>query len=669
MEEGRKDLQLQLQGQSEAPVPTGEMLPFQGTSGRRATETNRHLVVECQARDDLQATGKEEKRKGGSWTQTGISVVSITKGVVRRSGTTEIDRIKDTFGRQRSMSIQENKKRKIIDLDTSTDTHEKNENELTAYKKKENIDAFILTEALEATKKLVNELERYIEQNTKREIKVITSKLKAQMMAINSRNVQQWIEENKYDKCEKMVFDADTMTESPNVTSVVTQTIMEEELHEIEETNRYEDYMEVVDRKWPEEIYKNTEVRNGDPTETEHGMVKVVMVRENDKDWTTEVLKQYKVKYPELKRIEEEVSVIKQIYEIKGKREQIVNKIIKIKYKNTGEDLFSKLSQVKENSEEGECLILHEIPSMDPEDLRKMMEMIIYKTKITAKIYIRGQTPKINRNKEKRKERRTYALVVESKGKNYQETMEEVREKLKSSENKAIIGIRKTKEGKVLITMDKDEAEIKKVKEAMEEIEEGKIRIIGNKNTTHTIYIKGLDIFTNQEDVRKAIEREVGEIQEEDIKMSALRPMSNGTRAITVHTTEIMAQKLQEMRSIRVGMVRAGIYRKIEIKKCNRCWKYGHIEQECVGRDNRDCCYKCGESGHQARDCENEEYCLLCSREGHRAGTGRCWVFQKALQDARMEIKNKRESGENIGKEEKGKKEEKEGGEIRNKNV
>lgn len=86
---------------------------------------------------------------------------------------------------------------------------------------------------------------------------------------------------------------------------------------------------------------------------------------------------------------------------------------------------------------------------------------------------------------------------------------------------------------------------------------------------------------------------------------------------------------------MKIGMVRAGIYKKIEIRKCNKCWGYEHLERNCNNKDMRNCCYKCGASGHIAKDCENTEHCPLCNEAGHRAGTGKCWRFRKALGNAR----------------------------------
>ncbi|XP_066157815.1 putative autophagy-related protein 11 [Euwallacea fornicatus] len=632
-----KNLKVQLQGKSEAPVPTGELLSNQGTSGRTTTETNRLPAVDIQARENLQTTGNSEITMKEGFIFTEPSVISIAKGVVRKSGTTEIDRIKNSFGRQRAMSIQETKKRKIVDLDMSGNTSNESENELLVYKKKENLDAFILMEALESTKKLVKELEKFIEQNTKREVKDITSKLKAQMTAISSKNVVKWLEENKYDKYEKLVFDADTMTKNPNMIEVGTQTMKEGELQNIERTDKYEDLAEEMNKIWGEEIYKNTIIKEGNPMEAECGTVKVVMVRDTDKEWTTEILRQYKTQYPEIKHIKEEISIIKQIYEIQGKRDQIVNKIIKITYRNTREDLFNKICKIKENSEKGECLIFHEIQNIDVEDLRKMIEIIIHGTGITAEIYREKQIT------NKQKEKKTYALIVETKEKDYQKTMEAVKEKLKNKENRAIIGIRKTRNESVLITMERDDDERKKIENALNEIEEGKIKILGKKNTTQVIYIKGMDIFTTQKDVKKAINKEIQGIEESDIKMSALRPMINGTQAITVFTTKEIAEKLQELKHIKIGMVRAGVYKRIEIKKCNRCWKYDHLEKECKDKDRKNCCYKCGSSDHLVKNCENEEYCPICEKIGHRAGNGKCWIFRETLGKARKAMKEKQE--------------------------
>ncbi|KAK9874525.1 hypothetical protein WA026_005369 [Henosepilachna vigintioctopunctata] len=73
-----------------------------------------------------------------------------------------------------------------------------------------------------------------------------------------------------------------------------------------------------------------------------------------------------------------------------------------------------------------------------------------------------------------KKERKSYAIIVETAKDGYASTLRKVKESLTNIEAKnAIKGMRSTKEGKLLITLEKDEEKMKEIHEAIKNVPDG----------------------------------------------------------------------------------------------------------------------------------------------------------------------------------------------------
>ena len=83
--------------------------------------------------------------------------------------------------------------------------------------------------------------------------------------------------------------------------------------------------------------------------------------------------------------------------------------------------------------------------------------------------------------------------------------------------------------------------------------------------------------------------------------------------------------------------MRCKVEKRIEMRRCFKCWAYEHKAAECKGPDRTKTCNKCGKEGHRYKDCDKEEACPVCNMSGHRAGTGKCRDFRRALSKARKE--------------------------------
>ncbi|XP_066251987.1 uncharacterized protein [Euwallacea similis] len=79
--------------------------------------------------------------------------------------------------------------------------------------------------------------------------------------------------------------------------------------------------------------------------------------------------------------------------------------------------------------------------------------------------------------------------------------------------------------------------------------------------------------------------------------VSELRPMLNSMQAITLIAEKWVIKALEKERTIRIGMVRCHVERRIELPRCFRCWEYGLAGRKCKGTDRSGLCYRCGGEG------------------------------------------------------------------------
>ena len=164
------------------------------------------------------------------------------------------------------------------------------------------------------------------------------------------------------------------------------------------------------------------------------------------------------------------------------------------------------------------------------------------------------------------------------------------------------------------------------------------IRLKGmtNNRETEIIHIKGMDITTTTKDIITAIEKTTGALEENSYKIGNCRPNANNTLAVTVTLPKEMSKKLITEKTIRVGMVRCNVQKRIQMDKCRICWSYNHKEKDCNGPDRRRLCFRCGNEDHKSNECKQEkEACPLCKTTGHRAGTAMCATFRRALSTCR----------------------------------
>lgn len=413
----------------------------------------------------------------------------------------------------------------------------------------------------------------------------------------------------------------------------------------VDRVKTYEEHLVQTENHWREEEYKNTEIEEGNPLDIEGEMVKVVLVGPKEIKMESNIQGAYSRRYPELVSIKENFGIIDQEYKIRVKGEVQPKirrtKIIKMVFDGREEDLFVKLLELKEETEMDKLVVMHEVDGMSVENLRKMVEGVFHETGTQVKIYTKLGT---NTRKQVR-ERKTYALMVGNKDKTYNETLSQVKNSLKDEQNVGkVIGMRSTREGKLLIVMEKDDEAVEKLERLLQEKKDENTtvkRMTGGVKDTEAIHIRGLDALATREDVLKALKEKIPNLEKQGYKLSNLRPMAGDTQAATFSADKEVVKGIVEERNLRVGMVRCLIERRVEMDRCFRCWEYGHVSRSCEGMDRAGLCYRCGMRGHVSRDCTNKEKCPICDEEGHRAGTNKCKLFKQALQTAKTKERKK----------------------------
>lgn len=233
-------------------------------------------------------------------------------------------------------------------------------------------------------------------------------------------------------------------------------------------------------------------------------------------------------------------------------------------------------------------------------------------------------------------------MIISDGEKSYKDVLSRVKTIVRNNTSvKSIRGLRSTKDGKLLLTIEKDQEALKNLHNALNDSTTGlKTRRLGMEKST-ALHLRGMEADTTIEDIKQSIIDITGK-WEEDNKVSELRPLNNDTLAATLTLKSKDADKILEHGSIRVGLVKCRVEKRLNIRRCQKCWSYDHYSDTCNGPDRSKDCFKCGKSDHSSKDCNNEEACPLCNAIGHKMGTMKCPKFKTALKNARLEERNKK---------------------------
>lgn len=151
-----------------------------------------------------------------------------------------------------------------------------------------------------------------------------------------------------------------------------------------------------------------------------------------------------------------------------------------------------------------------------------------------------------------------------------------------------------------------------------------------------TLEIRDLDELTTSTEVCEALGKRLG-TSVNAAAVKSIRKAYKGTQTAVVRLPANLAKKAVENGRLRIGWVNCNIREKADVRKCYRCWAFGHLARNCKGTDRSKCCLRCGEVGHNRNDCKsNEARCVLCKdNNNHPTGSFGCPAYQTAVKTAK----------------------------------
>ncbi|KAJ8965282.1 hypothetical protein NQ314_004245 [Rhamnusium bicolor] len=504
--------------------------------------------------------------------------------------------------------------------------------ELTPTKKVEDSIVFILRESFEMIIKTTAELERRVGENpnTKREIKELVSKLKKGTEVLGRSSTKEWLEEHKWKQVDVPKYDVDTQTstEYPKTVSKqdantqtspeYSQAAGEAELardirRNMSNIRGMEDMWDIVKERWPIQTYEKTTVIAGSPMNATSEWDLAVCT--DDIDMTKGIARVYKDRYPELTEIgrEEGVAYLNNVTKIRSKEGEHTRErnIYKLTVKPT-DNASSRMEAIA-----GVMMVLKE---------EMIVELVLREVEINIALYVpRGtntettvkqQSVTGSRTNRGQPKREMEAVIVQkSEGVTYADLLKTVKEKVDIDEEQVQVkSVRQTRAGDLLIEVEKGKA--RQLRDAIaNKTKAMQVRTVNNTQEK-TLHIRGIDGVTTVEDVRKAIDAEIGSIGSAEVRVQPLRPTYGGNQVATVIAVKEVAERLVEKAELRIGWVKCKIQERIELKKCYRCWESGHTAVACKGPDRTKLCLKCGKEGHIAKDCRLEIAYLIVQNVG-----------------------------------------------------
>jgi cellular nucleic acid-binding protein len=423
------------------------------------------------------------------------------------------------------------------------------------------------------------------------------------------------------------------------------------------------DLFETAKRKWPEDVFLKTKAVHLHPLKQWADPL-VFFVADNKAAKTDEVLKKLGETHMGLKKVIEEerlkngniIGSKSVTYMLNGdeKLEEIrMRCLVGMDHKLTGKEAWDEALKAARKvvdtiTNTGQKHAVLTVLNGQGELWRKTLECAMIDVEMS--IDVNYQKPpgseKTSTKKEGKREKKTYALIVEKKGTQYKDVLSSVKTAITGDPARSSIHtMRSTRDGNLLITLDKDDETIEELEKAIKQAAgDLAVRRARSDSGTEVLHVRGLDATTNKGEVIEALKVRLGDAKDKTWKVSDLRPNRNDTQAVTIVLRKEDAESILAEGYLRIGAVRCRAERRVETEKCRRCWAFDHKTVGCKGPDRRNACYKCGKVGHLAKECQNNLECPLCQEVGHRAGEGGCTKFRAALTAQRKKARSARSS-------------------------
>ncbi|CAH0558572.1 unnamed protein product [Brassicogethes aeneus] len=579
--------------------------PRLNDSGRRSSMETLDFMWDEEANKSIPITEMEKEKKGSAFFTLG------------------------SFTKQRSFSVTEldEKKRKRVSLEPEK-----------IVKRNKCPTATELVETLKAIVECTKNLDKVVgeNRNTKTEIKDIVSKLKRRTDNLSRNTIKEWLEQHMHEPVPIPTYEGDTQTEEDQSQSVQratkptrefgTQTDHEGTMEEpdvgrinLDELNTFEDFARARESGWKKYNFEKSKIIVGNPLGTDDCTTKVVFLEPSDPNMERGIQMVFKERFPELAGDKKYEVIEQRIYTRTGSTEkETKKKIIKASNNRSEEDLWDNWAKIRDETTSDSAVAVHTLEGISTEKLRRIIECIFYGR--DKQVWIYSQEAK---NKGIAGERPTYALVLESAGRSYADTLNEV--KAAVGDNPArnrIRNIRSTREGKMVITLDRDKEAMGEIQKAINDTIKVRVSTPGQRQN-ETVYIRGIDGTTDKTEVERALKARLASIGETQWNLSELRPSFGNNQTATLSAGKEAIKLLVDTGHIRIGMVRCEIVKRVAVTRCYRCWAYDHRAADCKGPDRWNLCHKCDKEGHKHKECPNKDACILCHNKSQRGRKGK----------------------------------------------
>lgn len=165
------------------------------------------------------------------------------------------------------------------------------------------------------------------------------------------------------------------------------------------------------------------------------------------------------------------------------------------------------------------------------------------------------------------------------------------------------MGIRKTRNGGLVIEVRGDQATVNIVKEETSRAAGSDVAIRMLQQRT-MVEIRDIDAWSDRGDVKDSIHHETS-IPEDSIV--SLRTAFGGSQTVLVLIPMANAKATTAGDRIKISVVNCRV-RLIEKKRtrCYRCLAFDRKANECKGVDRTKCCRRCGDVRYFAKDCKKD---------------------------------------------------------------
>ncbi|KAK4882691.1 hypothetical protein RN001_006010 [Aquatica leii] len=245
----------------------------------------------------------------------------------------------------------------------------------------------------------------------------------------NKTTIQNYLAQERWEKTEKMTIETESQTDAWKAHSKETKEIAiqttqwtaegKEMIDSVENVNTYEEWKQVAEEEWGDSAYVHTKIVEGHPLQETTG-TSTLWVTEKEVEENTGLQLMIEKVYPEINKGKEEIETMERETKTKTKNNTNIKKIkiIRIIYQDHEEDVWKKLETIKSETEEDEKIMLHKLKTMSVNRLRKMTECIFKTKKTRINIIVPKDTQTQQSIAKQDNQKKTYALVVEQKGKN-----------------------------------------------------------------------------------------------------------------------------------------------------------------------------------------------------------------------------------------------------------